>query len=185
MSSIPRDALNTRASNPGVIGVPSSALRALARATTSCGSEMSAGVIRSVTSAAAYPSIRSAPTLKIWITPRSSVAMLEKFALLKIAFCSAPALSSSCSPRLRAVTSSIASTTSPPCRPAPSLRPLSRITRRPIVGNACASSKPSKAEPVPTTPPSSVRRSAASHWPFPNSYTSRPTVSPAVTPNAW
>jgi hypothetical protein len=30
--------------------------------------------------------------LKIWITPLASVAMLEKLALLKMAFCSAPAL---------------------------------------------------------------------------------------------
>ena len=43
MSSIPREALNTSASKPGAIGVPSSRLSALARATTSCGSEMSAG----------------------------------------------------------------------------------------------------------------------------------------------
>src|SRR5580704_3068020 len=35
--------------------------------------------------------MRSAPTLKIWMTPFSSVAMLEKLALLKIAFCKAPA----------------------------------------------------------------------------------------------
>jgi hypothetical protein len=33
--------------------------------------------------------MRSAPTLKIWITPFASVAMLEKLALLKIARCSA------------------------------------------------------------------------------------------------
>src|ERR1035437_3764083 len=45
MSSIPREALNTNASKPGVIGVPSSTLSALARAISSCGSEMSAGVI--------------------------------------------------------------------------------------------------------------------------------------------
>ena len=52
MSSIPREALKTNASKPGVIVVPSSALRALARAITSCGSEMSAGVILFITSAA-------------------------------------------------------------------------------------------------------------------------------------
>jgi len=34
--------------------------------------------------------MRSAPTLKSWMTPFSSVAMLEKLALLRIAFCSAP-----------------------------------------------------------------------------------------------
>ena len=38
--------------------------------------------------------MRSAPTLKIWITPFASVAMLEKFALLKIALWSARARSS-------------------------------------------------------------------------------------------
>src|SRR6202047_4435634 len=37
--------------------------------------------------------MRSAPTLKIWMTPFASVAMLEKLALLKIALCSAPAVS--------------------------------------------------------------------------------------------
>ena len=52
MSSIPREALNTKASKPGVIGVPSSRLNAVARALTSCGSEMSAGVILFITSAA-------------------------------------------------------------------------------------------------------------------------------------
>src|SRR6202162_4390847 len=37
--------------------------------------------------------MRSAPTLNIWMTPFSSVAMLEKLALLKIALCKAPAFS--------------------------------------------------------------------------------------------
>ena len=53
MSSIPRLALNTKASKPGVITVSSSVLSAVARAITSCGSEMSAGVIVFITSAAA------------------------------------------------------------------------------------------------------------------------------------
>jgi hypothetical protein len=39
------------------------------------------------------------------MTPFASVAMLEKLALLKIARCSAPALSSASSARLRAVLS--------------------------------------------------------------------------------
>jgi hypothetical protein len=43
--------------------------------------------------------------LKIWITPFASVAMLEKLALLKIALCRAPALSSASSACLRAVLS--------------------------------------------------------------------------------
>src|ERR1035441_7696336 len=34
--------------------------------------------------------MRSAPTLKIWMTPFASVARLEKLALLKIALCRAP-----------------------------------------------------------------------------------------------
>src|SRR5688572_28180221 len=38
--------------------------------------------------------MRSAPTLKIWMTPLASVAMLEKLALLKIALCRAPVVSS-------------------------------------------------------------------------------------------
>src|SRR6185503_6027790 len=57
---------------------------------------MSAGVILFITSAAAYPSMRSAPTLKIWMTPFSSVAMQEKFALLKMASCNAKVLRSVC-----------------------------------------------------------------------------------------
>jgi hypothetical protein len=52
MSSIPREALKTNASKPGVIVVASSALSTLARAMTSCGSEMSAGVFLFITSAA-------------------------------------------------------------------------------------------------------------------------------------
>src|SRR5438309_11451204 len=43
--------------------------------------------------------MRSAPTLKIWITPFASVAILEKLALLKIALCKAPALSNAFSRR--------------------------------------------------------------------------------------
>jgi hypothetical protein len=43
--------------------------------------------------------MRSAPTLKIWMTPFASVAMLEKLALLKIALCRAPALSRASSAR--------------------------------------------------------------------------------------
>src|SRR5687767_15022422 len=91
---MPRDALKTRASKPGMIGVFNSMLSALARAMSSCGSDMSAGVLLFSTSAAAYPSIRSAPTLKIWMTPFASVAMLEKLALLKIALWRAPVVSS-------------------------------------------------------------------------------------------
>jgi hypothetical protein len=39
-------------------------------------------VIRLTTSSALYPNMRSAPTLKIWMTTSASVAILEKFALL-------------------------------------------------------------------------------------------------------
>jgi hypothetical protein len=73
--------------------VPSSALKVRERLITSCGSEMSAGVILFMTSAALYPSMRSAPTLKIWITPFSSVAILEKLALLNIASCKGTVIS--------------------------------------------------------------------------------------------
>src|SRR3954471_8312342 len=48
--------------------------------------------------------MRSAPTLKSWMMPFSSVAMIEKLALVRIAFCSAPALSNAV---LRMVASSI------------------------------------------------------------------------------
>ena len=49
--------------------------------------------------------MRSAPTLKIWMTPFASVAMLEKLALLKMALCRAPARRSASSACLRAVLS--------------------------------------------------------------------------------
>src|SRR5665213_1906061 len=49
--------------------------------------------------------MRSAPTLKIWMTPLASVAMLEKLALLKIALCRAPALINASSASLPAVLS--------------------------------------------------------------------------------
>jgi len=49
--------------------------------------------------------MRSAPTLKIWITPVASVAMLEKLALLKIALCRAPAFSKASSASLPVVPS--------------------------------------------------------------------------------
>ena len=68
---------------------------------------MSAGVILFSTSAAAKPSMRSAPTLKIWITPLASVAMLEKLALLKIAFCRAPVLSKASWRRLSVMPSAL------------------------------------------------------------------------------
>src|SRR4051794_836922 len=38
--------------------------------------------------------MRSAPTLNSWMMPFSSVAMIEKLALVRIAFCKAPVLSS-------------------------------------------------------------------------------------------
>gem|GEM_PF-103228 len=65
----------------------------------------------------------SAPTLKIWITPFASVAMLEKLALLKIASCKAPVLSS-VSWRRTSTTQS-----GPPCfSPAPSPEPVFGIS---------------------------------------------------------
>ena len=86
------------------------------------------------------------------MTPLASVAMLEKFALLKIALCNAPASSSASFARLRAVTSSMARTSNSPCWPAWSLRALSSITRRPITGKLCSSSKSLKTELVYTFP---------------------------------
>src|SRR5215203_1799516 len=68
---------------------------------------MSAGVILLSTSAAVYPSIRSAPTLNSWMTPLSSVAMLEKLALLRMAFCSAPVLRSASCRRTSAPASAV------------------------------------------------------------------------------
>src|SRR6185295_6999652 len=49
--------------------------------------------------------MRSAPTLKIWMTPVASVAMLEKLALLKIALCKAPVFRRACAWRTSRVTS--------------------------------------------------------------------------------
>ncbi len=51
--------------------------------------------------------MRSAPTLKIWMTPFSSVAMLEKLALLKMAFCKAPVLSTAALRRTSVMTSGV------------------------------------------------------------------------------
>src|SRR4029450_8006550 len=107
MSSIPREALNTSASKPGEIVVPSSTLSVSARAISSCGSEISAGVILLRTSAAAYPSIRSAPTLNSWVRPLSGGAMLEKLALWRMAFCSAPVLRSASCRRTSAPASAV------------------------------------------------------------------------------
>ena len=61
--SIPREALKTRASKPRPDRGSESALNSLARAITSCGSEMSAGVILFITSAAVWPSIRFGPDI--------------------------------------------------------------------------------------------------------------------------
>src|ERR1035437_987052 len=57
--------------------------------------------------------MRSAPTLKIWMTPFASVAMLEKLALLKIALCRAPAFSRT---SLRRTSVTISSATESPSR---------------------------------------------------------------------
>ena len=92
MSSIPFAALNTRASKPGSMIVPISRLNNRALTISSCRSEMSAGVILSTTSAAVNPSMRSAPGLKIWITPLRSVAMREMLALERMACCKASAI---------------------------------------------------------------------------------------------
>src|ERR1700687_785157 len=62
MSSIPREALNANASNPGVMVVASSALNACAIAITSCGSWISLGLILLTTSAARYLGERSGRT---------------------------------------------------------------------------------------------------------------------------
>src|ERR1035437_6998043 len=51
--------------------------------------------------------MRSAPTLKIWVTPFASVAMLEKLALLKIALWRAPASSSASLLRTSVMTSTV------------------------------------------------------------------------------
>src|SRR6185503_8805752 len=46
--------------------------------------------------------MRSAPTLNSWMMPFSSVAMIEKLALVRIAYCRAPAFSRAFSRRLLA-----------------------------------------------------------------------------------
>src|ERR1035437_3009115 len=51
--------------------------------------------------------MRSAPTLNIWMSPFSSVAILEKLALLKIAFCKAPVFSRASSRRTSVMTSTL------------------------------------------------------------------------------
>jgi hypothetical protein len=52
MSSMPRAALKTKASNPGAIAMPNSALNAAARVTSPCSSCNCAGVSRFTTSTA-------------------------------------------------------------------------------------------------------------------------------------
>src|SRR5712672_1053052 len=79
--------------------------------------------------------MRSAPTLKIWMTPFASVAMLEKLALLKIALCRAPAVSRASCRRPSVMTSTMpaASSIAPELRPfldMAHLRPGMRSARR-------------------------------------------------------
>src|SRR3954464_795967 len=79
--------------------------------------------------------MRSAPTLKIWITPFASVAMLEKLALLKIALCRAPAVSRASCRRPSVMTSTMpaASSIAPELRlflDMAHLRPGMRSARR-------------------------------------------------------
>src|SRR5688500_7419593 len=57
--------------------------------------------------------MRSAPALKIWMTPLASVAILEKLALSKIARCSAPTLSSACCPLAASVDAGCAPSVGP------------------------------------------------------------------------
>src|SRR6266850_4949300 len=52
--------------------------------------------------------MRSAPTLNSWMTPFSSVAMLEKLALFRIAFCKAPVLSTASTRRISMTASALA-----------------------------------------------------------------------------
>ena len=106
-----------------------------------------------------------------FIGVRISCDMFARKALLARLAASAAsfALATSSSTRRRWVTSSIARTSSSPCWPAWSLRALSSITRRPITGKVCSSSKSSNTELFGTMSSSSVRRSGMSHWPLPSS----------------
>src|SRR5688500_5982880 len=59
--------------------------------------------------------MRSAPTLKIWMTPFASVAMLEKLALLKIALCNAPLVRRASASRTSTGTVALRSVIGPCC----------------------------------------------------------------------
>src|SRR5580658_116773 len=89
--------------------------------------------------------MRSAPTLKIWMTPLASVAMLEKLALLKIASCKAPVLSN-VSWRRISITPSWARVLSPapPSDPLFGIRPSRRtMVYRPAArATTCATQLP-------------------------------------------
>ncbi len=93
MSSIPREALNTSASKPCVIGVASSALSALARAVTPVDRNIRRGdLVHYLGGGVAEHALGA--DIENLNDAFGVVAMLEKLALLKIAFCRAPALSS-------------------------------------------------------------------------------------------
>src|SRR3954469_18502016 len=125
---------------------------------------MSAGVILSTTSTAAYPNMLSAPMLNNWITPFSSVAMIEKLALLRIAFCKAPVFSNASFRR----TSVIASVAGPESREATSdgvlisllLVPFSPRRPRPHRGDRARGF--ARSVPLPAR---WSRRSFARRWP--------------------
>src|SRR5258706_12547469 len=96
--------------------------------------------------------MRSAPTLKSWMTPFSSVAMLEKLALLRIALCSAPVLSRAASRRTSVTPSAVAMASSETdifnlhrsYRPARELEPLFECTSRAIFGGRATRSTMSR-----------------------------------------
>ena len=97
---------------------------------------MSAGVSLLITSIAEYPNMRSAPTLKIWIMPFASVAMLEKFALCKMAVWSAPAFSNTSSERPEGVPSGGRGITFTGGKEGGAVRVWLKMTLRPIASGS-------------------------------------------------
>src|SRR5688500_4943937 len=107
--------------------------------------------------------MRSAPTLKIWMTPFASVAMLEKLALLKLALCSAPAVSTASDPRRSRLGSTVAAVRFEAVAILSSVHRSGalRLRRRPSEDQRLGTSG-SQAEPRPITQPGQEKPSLLS-----------------------
>src|SRR5437588_9702798 len=78
-------ALVVKASSPGFTAIPNSLVILAACSFTSLGSWMISGVTLPITSSALYPSMASAPLLKLWILPSGPVEMTQICGLFRMA----------------------------------------------------------------------------------------------------